>query len=83
MARKWRYVLTVAAALLSIPAVFVLAFVGLSQMVQAEYASGERVSTAGDTVTIPAVGITAAWVVALAIAAVVVLGVRMLRRKRG
>ena len=83
MTRKWNYVLALVAGLLSIPVVFVFAWMVLHRMVLAEYASGERVSTAGDTVTIPAAGITAAWVVALAIGAFVVLVVQILRRRRG
>jgi hypothetical protein len=67
MARKWRDIVAILAALLSIPSVFLLAFWVLWRTVQSEYASGDRISTGGDTVTIPAAGVTAAWVVALAI----------------
>lgn len=82
MARKWRYIIAVVASLLSIPGVFALAFMAFGRMVQAEYASRERISTGGDTVTIPAAGITAAWVMLLATGWIVILGVRLLRRRR-
>ena len=83
MARKQNYVLAFIAGVLSIPVVFALASIALGRMVEAEYASGARTSTDGDTVTIPAAGITAAWVVALAIGVFLALAVRMLRRRRG
>jgi TRAP-type mannitol/chloroaromatic compound transport system permease small subunit len=83
MTRKWNYIIAIIGGLLSIPVVFAIAYMALHRMVLAEYASGERTSTAGDTVTIPAAGITAAWVVTFAIGAFVVLAVRIMRRRRG
>lgn len=78
-----RYLLAVLVALLSIPGpVFFLSFTVLWRMVQAEYASGERISTNGDTVTIPAVGITEAWILVLAIVGLVLVAVSIFRRRR-
>jgi TRAP-type mannitol/chloroaromatic compound transport system permease small subunit len=74
----------VLAGLLSIPAVFIVSLWYFWRMVQAEYASGARVSTDGDTVTIPAVGVTTAWSVLLLAGVGVLLVMRIVRRgKRG
>jgi TRAP-type mannitol/chloroaromatic compound transport system permease small subunit len=70
----------VVAALLSIPAVFLVSFAYFWRMVQAEYASGARVSTDGDTVTIPAVGVTAAWIVLLLAGIGALVVIRIVRR---
>ena len=56
-----KVIAAVVAGLVSIPAVFLASFEYFWRMVQGEYASGERVSTDGDTVTIPAVGVTTVW----------------------
>jgi hypothetical protein len=54
--------LVVTSAIASIPAVFVVASWCLGRMVQAEYTSSARVSTDGDTVAIPAAGVTVVWI---------------------
>ena len=51
----------VVGGVLSVPAVALLSFLYLQHMVAAEYASGERVSTGGDSIGIPMIGITVAW----------------------
>ena len=79
-----KVIAAVVAGLFSIPAVFLASFWYLSRMVQAEYASGARVSTDGDTVTIPAVGATISWIAVLLAGAGVLLVMRIVRRgKRG
>ena len=72
-----------AAALLSIPAVFLASGVYFRTMALDEYKSGARASTDGDSIMIPMVGVTAAWIVVLAIGTgVVAIGMEM-RRSRG
>ena len=72
-----------AAGLLSIPAVFLASGVYFRTMATDEYKSGGRVSTDGDSSMIPMVGVTAAWMVVLAIGTgVVAIGTEM-RRSRG
>jgi hypothetical protein len=79
-----KVIAAVVAGLLSIPAVFLASFLYFSRMVQAEYASGARVSTDGDTVTIPAVGVTTSWIAVLLAGAGALLVMRIVRRgKRG
>jgi hypothetical protein len=74
----------VVAGLLSIPAVFLASFEYFWRMVWAEYASGARVSTDGDTVTIPAVVVTTAWTVLILAGVGLLLVMRIVRkRKRG
>ena len=84
----WRIFLAatghVVAGLLSIPAVFLVSLWYFWRMVQAEYASGVPISTDGDTVTIPAVGVTATWSVLLLAGVGVFLVMRIVRKgKRG
>jgi flagellar biogenesis protein FliO len=79
-----KVIAAVVAGLLSIPAVFLASFWYFSRMVQAEYASGVRITTDGDTVTIPAVGVTATWTVLLLAGVGVFLVMRIVRKgKRG
>ncbi len=54
-----------AGAVGSIPVVFLSAWGYFDAMVRSEYASGDRVSTDGDSIIIPVVGVTAAWIVLL------------------
>jgi len=66
--RRWvKYILAAVATLASIPLTFYLALMLLMKMVESEYASGARTSTDGDSVMIPAVGITVTWVLVLVI----------------
>jgi TRAP-type mannitol/chloroaromatic compound transport system permease small subunit len=79
-----KIIAAVVVGLLSIPAVFLVSFGCFWRMVQAEYASGASVSTDGDTVTIPAVGMTTAWTVLLLAGVGVLLVMRIVRKgKRG
>ena len=50
-----RSLIVIAGGVLSIPAVALLSFVYFQHMVAAEYASGERVSTDGDSLGIPVI----------------------------
>jgi TRAP-type mannitol/chloroaromatic compound transport system permease small subunit len=79
-----KIIAAIMAGLLSIPAVFLVSLWYFWRMVQAEYASGARISTDGDTVTIPAVGVTTAWTVLLLAGVGMFLVMRIVRkRKRG
>ena len=49
----------------SIPVVFLMAWGYFDAMVRSEYASGARPSTDGDSIIIPVVGVTAAWIILL------------------
>jgi hypothetical protein len=51
-------------------------------MVRAECASGDRVSTDGDSIIIPVVGVTVAWIVVLVFGVGVVAIVMEVRRAR-
>ena len=82
--RSVKIIATVVAGLLSIPAVFLVSLWYFWRTVRAEYASGARVFTDGDTVTTPAVGVTTAWIVLLLASAVALLVMRIVRKgKRG
>ena len=70
------------AALLSIPSVFVLSLWYFHRMVQAGYASGERVSTDGDTAMIPAAQATTTWIALLLAIAATLLVIRIVRKGR-
>jgi hypothetical protein len=61
-------VIVLLVAILSVPAVFVASALYLQAMVEEEFRTGARVSTDGDTIAIPAVGITAAWTLLLVVA---------------
>jgi hypothetical protein len=72
-----------AAALASIPLVFALSLTVLYRLVQAEYRSGARTSTAGDIVMIPAVYLTMLSTIVLATVVVATALVRWVRSRRG
>ena len=55
----------VAGAVGSIPVVFLLAWGYFDTVIRSEYASGARESTDGDSIIIPVVGVTAAWMLLL------------------
>jgi hypothetical protein len=82
MGRLIRIIVIAVVGLASIPAVFFLSCHFLWKMVEEEYTSGARTSTGGDTVTIPAVGLTVAWTLLLLVATVVVVVVSTIRRRR-
>jgi len=80
--RRWvKYTLAAAATLASIPLTFCLALMLLMKMVDSEYASGARTSTHGDSVMIPAVGITVTWVLVLVTGWLVILIWTRFRRR--
>jgi TRAP-type mannitol/chloroaromatic compound transport system permease small subunit len=84
MTKPQRTLALIAAAVGSIPVVFLVAWGGFDAMVRSEYASGERVSTDGDSIIIPVVGVTVAWlIVLLAVAGVVGIIVQVRRARRG
>ena len=80
MTKLQRKVALLVGAVGSIPVVFLLAWGYFDAMVRSEYASGARTSTDGDSIIIPVVGVTAAWILFL-LAVLAVFGVVMLFRK--
>ena len=82
MKNYWKVVAWVVANLASVPAVFFGALAYWTQIVQAEYATGLRVSTDGDNVVIPAAGLTELWIILLTVVNAVILGLALLRRYR-
>lgn len=79
---RMKVFVAILAALLSIPGVFLVSLWHFHRMVQAEYASGERVSTAGDTVMIPAVQVTTTWIALLLAIAAARFLLRIVRKGR-
>ena len=57
-------------AVLSVPVVAILAAVYFDHLVRAEYASGMRAATDGDSIIIPVAGLTLGWCALLMICAV-------------
>ncbi len=78
---KLRKVSLAVGAVGSIPVVFLVAWGYFDAMVRSEYASGARTSTDGDSIIIPVVGVTAAWIV-LVVVALGIFGIVVLLRKR-
>jgi TRAP-type mannitol/chloroaromatic compound transport system permease small subunit len=66
-------------AVLSVPAVALLTFLYLQRMVASEYASGERVSTNGDSLGIPVIEVTVVWTSLLLLSGAVYFAVRFIR----
>ena len=66
----------------SIPIVFFASAIAVNRMVQAEYRSGVRLSTNGDSAGIPAGAITVVWAGLLLIGALVWAAVRFRQRKQ-
>jgi hypothetical protein len=77
-----KVIAAVVAGLASIPAVFLASLEYFWRMVQGEYASGERVSTGGDTVMIPAVGVTTVWIGLLLVVGGTLLIMRIVRKSK-
>ena len=69
-------------AVLSVPGVFFAAWAYFDSMVRAEYESGVRTSTDGDSIIIPVVGVTVAWTLLLLVVAGVTGVVLLIRRAR-
>jgi cellobiose-specific phosphotransferase system component IIC len=82
MSPRNKFVAILAAAILSVPAMFLGSFALLQRVVQSEFESGARTSTNGDTVMIPAVGLTAGWTALLLAAGAIFGTVSFLRRSR-
>ena len=80
MTTGYRLTAWVVGALASVPLVFIAAFSYFSVVLQDEYRTGARVSTDGDIATIPAAGITVAWLLLLAVVATATLLVVATRR---
>jgi hypothetical protein len=82
MTKPQRVVAVVVAAVLSIPGVFFAAMAYFDSMVKAEYASGARTSTDGDSIFIPVMGVTVAWTFLLLIVGGVTAAVLLIRAAR-
>ena len=80
MTRKNRFAAILVGAILSVPTVALLSSFFIRRMIEAEYASGARTSTNGDSPMIPVVGVTVAWTVALLAGAAIWVTVRLVRR---
>ena len=85
MKRSTRWIGAVAAAIVSIPSVFFVSWMYLHAMVEEQYRTGVRVSTDGDSIIIPVVGVTFARIALLltvsAVTGVVLLVRSWLRRR--
>lgn len=82
MTKTQRTLALVLGAVASVPVVFLVAWGYFDAMVRSEYASGERTSTDGDSMIIPVIGVTVAWVIVLLVSVAAVLLVVHVRRAR-
>lgn len=72
----------VAGAVLSVPGVFLASLHYFDAIVRAEYESGVRTSTDGDSIMIPVVGVTATWTLLLLVVGGLTGTVVLIRRAR-
>jgi hypothetical protein len=82
MTKPQRVLAVVVGAVLSVPGVFFAAMGYFDSMVTVEYESGVRISTNGDSIFIPAVGVTVAWTLLLLVVASVAGAILVIRRAR-
>jgi len=82
MTKPRHVVAVVVAAVLSVPGVFFAAMAYFDWMVKAEYESGARTSTDGDSIFIPVMGVTVAWTFLLLVVGGVTGVVILVRRAR-